>query len=301
MKPEPARDMAADLPASEVQRVRPRVDALLPREMAEKAELIGVDKARLDPFSLMALAVLAGAFIGFGSMFSLVALAGADGALPFGAARVLAGLVFSLGLVLVIVGGAELFTGNNLMIMAWASRKISTRELLRAWALVYVGNLAGSVALAFLVFVASGYGQGRGALGAAALAGADGKASLSVLQALVYGVLANLLVCLAVWLSYSARSTADKVLAIVPPVAGFVAAGFEHSIANMFLLPFALMIQFGAPDAFWEAIGREASSFPNLTPLSAFNNLVWVTTGNMIGGIIVGLTYWFIYLRPKAG
>jgi formate/nitrite transporter len=248
----------------------------------------------------MALAVLAGAFIGFGSIFSLVALAGAEGALPFGVARVLAGLVFSLGLVLVIVGGAELFTGNNLMIMAWASRKISTRELLRAWTLVYVGNLAGSVALAFLVFTASGYGQGRGALGAAALASADAKASLSVLQALVYGVLANLLVCLAVWLSYSARSTADKVLAIVPPVAGFVAAGFEHSIANMFLLPFALMIQVGAPDAFWEAIGREASSFPNLTPLSAFNNLFWVTIGNMIGGIIVGLTYWFIYLRPKA-
>jgi len=273
------------------------IDALLPPEMAARAEQIGVEKTRLDTLSLMALALLAGAFIGFGSMFSVVVTAGADDVMPYGVTRLLAGLVFSLGLILVIVGGAELFTGNNLMVMACASRRVGVGEVLRAWGLVYVGNFVGAVGLALLVFLAAGYAHGGGAVGLAALTSADGKASLSALQAFIHGVLANVLVCLATWLCFSARTTTDKILAIIFPIAAFSAAGFEHSIANMYLLTFALLTQFGAPNTFWAAIGKAPSLFSHLTVLGALLNLVWVTLGNMVGGVVVGITYWFIYLR----
>ena len=273
------------------------IDALLPPEMAARAEQIGVEKTRLDTLSLMALAVLAGAFVGFGSMFSVVVTAGADGILSYGVIRLLGGMVFSLGLILVIVGGAELFTGNNLMVMACASRRVGVGEVLRAWGLVYVGNFVGAFGLALLVFLAAGYAHGGGAVGLVALTSADGKASLSALQAFIHGVLANVLVCLATWLCFSARTTTDKILAIVFPIAAFSAAGFEHSIANMYLLTFALLTQFGAPDTFWAAIGKAPSLFSHLNVLGALLNLVWVTLGNMVGGVVVGITYWFIYLR----
>lgn len=213
--------------------------------------------------------------------------------------RLLGGLVFSLGLILVIVGGAELFTGNNLMVMACASGRVSPGELLRAWGLVYAGNFVGAAGLALLVFAAAGYDHGGGIVGATALASAESKASLSVLQALVHGFLANVLVCLATWLCYSARTTTDKILAIVPPIAAFSAAGFEHSIANMYLLSFALLTKLGAPISFWNAIGQTPSAFPHLSVLPAVTNLIWVTIGNMAGGVMVGITYWFIYLRKR--
>jgi len=273
------------------------IDALLPAEMAEKAEHVGVEKTRLDSMSLLALAVLAGAFVAFGSMFSVVVSAGAEGVLPYGVVRLLAGLVFSLGLILVIVGGAELFTGNTLMVMACASGKVHVGEVLRAWGVVYVGNFVGAVGIAVLVYLSAGYAHGGGAVGLAALASADAKASLSALQALVHGILANVLVCLAVWLCFSARTTTDKILAIVPPVAAFSAAGFEHSIANMYLLTFALLTKFAAPAVFWDVIDRAPSAFPHLAMLASLTNLLWVTLGNMIGGMLVGITYWFIYLR----
>jgi formate transporter len=278
------------------------IDALLPSEMAERAEQIGAQKTGLDTLSLIALAVLAGAFVAFGSMFSVVVTAGAEGNLPYGVTRLLGGTVFSLGLILVLVGGAELFTGNNLMVMACASGRIRASELLRAWALVYVGNLVGAVGVALLVFLSAGYDHGNGAVGLAALASANGKASLSGLQALIHGVLANVLVCLATWLCYSARTTTDKILAIVFPIAAFSAAGFEHSIANMYLLTFALLTKFWAATTFWGAIGKIPSAFSHLTVFGALMNLVWVTIGNMIGGVVVGITYWFIYLRkPESG
>ena len=265
--------------------------------MAERAEHVGVEKTRLDATSLTALAVLAGAFVAFGSLFSLVVSAGAEGVLPYGVIRLLGGLVFSLGLILVIVGGAELFTGNNLMVMACASGKVRVGEVLRAWSIVYVGNLLGGVGIALLVFLAAGYSHGGGAVGTIALAAADGKAALSALQALIHGILANILVCLATWLCYSARTTTDKILAIVPPVAAFAAAGFEHSIANMYVLSFGLFTKWGAPAAFWDAIGRAPSAFAHLSLSASLGNIVWVTLGNMIGGMLVGITYWFIYLR----
>ena len=276
------------------------IDALLPRQMAEKAERIGVEKTRLDAGSLLALAGLAGAFIAFGSLFSTVVVAGADGMMPYGVTRLLGGLVFSLGLVLVIVGGAELFTGNNLMVMAYASGRVGAGEVLRAWGIVYVGNFIGSIGIALLIFLAAGYNHGGGAVGMALLASADAKASFSAIQAVLHGVLANILVCLATWLCYSARSTTDKILAIIPPVAAFVTAGFEHSIANMYLLSLALMVKFVSAVSFWDAIGQTPAAFPHLTMKAAFANLFWVTVGNMAGGMLVGATYWFIYLRPRA-
>ncbi|WP_370136628.1 formate/nitrite transporter family protein [Bradyrhizobium sp. USDA 313] len=262
-----------------------------------KAEHVGVEKTRLDTPSLLALSVLAGAFIAFGSIFSIVVTAGAEGVVPYGITRLLGGIVFSLGLILVIVGGAELFTGNNLMVMACASGRVTVGELLRAWSLVYVGNFLGAVGLAALIFLAAGYNHGGGAVGAAALASAEAKASLSELQGLIHGILANILVCLATWLCYSARTTTDKILAIIFPIAAFSAAGFEHSIANMFLLSFALFTKFGAPSDFWAQLGRTPSAFPHLSLIATSNNLLWVTLGNMIGGMLVGVTYWFIYLR----
>ncbi len=273
------------------------IDALLPREMAEKAEHVGVDKTRLDVMSLVVLGILAGAFIAFGSMFSVVVMAGADGVLPYGVTRLLGGIVFSLGLILVIVGGAELFTGNNLMVMACASGKVGVGEVLRAWGLVYIGNFIGGLGIALLVFLAAGYAHGNGGVGAVALASAEGKAALSITQALVHGLLANVLVCLATWLCYSARSTTDKILAIIPPVAAFVAAGFEHSIANMYVLSFGLLTKLAAPAEFWTVIAKSRASFPNLGFSSALWSLVWVTLGNMLGGVLVGITYWFVYLR----
>lgn len=275
------------------------LDALLPREMAEKAEHVGVEKTSYDTVSLLALAILAGAFVAFGSLFALVTTAGAESLLPYGVVRLLSGIAFSLGLILIIVGGAELFTGNNLMVMAWASRRITSIELLRAWGIVYAGNFVGSVAIALLVFLADGYRHGGGSVGAVALASADAKAAYSGLQALIHGMLANVLVCLATWLCFSARSTIDRIFAIAPPIAAFVAAGFEHSIANMYLFSFALFIKIGAPSDFWATIGKVTTDYPHVALLPSLMNLVWVTIGNMIGGVAVGVTYWFIYLRKR--
>jgi formate transporter len=280
----------------------PALDSLLPADMALKAEQIGVKKAHLHPLGMFVLAVLAGAFIALGAVFATTTVAGAGGVLPYGITRLLSGVVFSLGLILVIVGGAELFTGNNLIIMAWASRKVSTGLLLKNWAIVYLGNFVGAVGTAALVFVAGQYAFGQGAVGAAALSAANAKVSLGFGQALALGILCNGLVCLAVWLTFSARTTTDRILAIVPPIAAFVAAGFEHSIANMYFVPVALFIKAGAPAAFWADIGRTAADYAALTWGGFFfNNLLPVTLGNIIGGtLLVGVVYWFVYLRHLA-
>ena len=276
------------------------IDALLPPEMAVKAEEIGVAKVRRDTLSLLTLAVLAGAFIAFGALFSTTVVAGTAGVWPWGVVRLLAGLAFSLGLILVVVGGAELFTGNNLMVMAWAGRKITLRELLRAWVLVYIGNFAGAVGTAVLVFLSGQYRFGGGAVGKAALEVANAKAALPFGEALVLGILCNVLVCLAIWLSMSARSVPGKVFAIVPPITAFVAAGFEHSVANMYFLPMALLVKWGAGPEFWRSIGLDQTKFGAIDLQSIVGNLVPVTIGNIIGGgVLVGAVYWFVYLRRR--
>jgi len=275
-------------------------DALLPKEMAEKAERIGADKTRLPVLSLLTLAVLAGAFIAFGSLFSTIAISATGSQLTFGLVRVVAGLTFSLGLILVVVGGAELFIGNNLMVMAWAGGKIRLGGMLRAWALVYIGNFVGAAATAVMVFLAGVHGNGDSAVGAAALNIAEAKAALPFFPALMRGVLGNVLVCLAVWLCYSAHSTTDRILCIVPPVTAFVAAGFEHSVGNMFILPYALLIKELAEPAFWTAIQQSPASYDALSWGAFFSNLAPVTIGNVIGGgVFVGAVYWFIYLRSR--
>ena len=272
-------------------------DALLPADMAKKAEEVGARKCHLSFWSTLTLAVLAGAFISLGAVFSTTVSAGTAGVLPFGVVRLLAGIVFCLGLILVVVGGAELFTGNTLISMAWASGVVSTPQLLRNWSIVYVGNLLGAVATAVFIYLSQQYTFGNGAVGLAALEIARAKTSIGFVPAIVLGILCNGLVCLAVWLCLGARSTADKILAILFPISAFVAAGFEHSIANMYFIPIGLFIK--TDTTFLAALGKTVSDYPTLTWANfVVVNLLPVTIGNIIGGVVlVGATYWFVYLR----
>jgi len=277
---------------------RSQFDALLPSEMAIKATDVGTAKANLDALTLFVLAVLAGAFVALGAIFATTVSAG-SGSLPYGVVRLLAGLAFSLGLVLVVVGGAELFTGNTLISMAWASGKVSTRMLLRNWLIVYLGNLAGALGTVAVMFISGQYLFGGGSVGLVALSTGNSKSTLDFLPAVGLGIMCNVLVCLAVWMTLSARSTTDRILAIVPPIAAFVAAGFEHSVANMYFIPTAMSIRELAPATFWTAIGKTPADFPGLT-LDRFllGNLLPVTIGNVIGGaLMVGAVYWFVYMR----
>lgn len=273
------------------------MDALLPPEMARRAEQIGVKKAQADWATTFVLAVLAGAFIALGALFATTTLTGGTD-LPYGVARLLAGLTFSLGLILVIVAGAELFTGNNLIVMAWADRRVSGAQLLRNWSIVYAGNFVGAIATAALVYAARQYEFDHGGVGTTALTIAAGKTSLGFIQAIALGALCNALVCLAVWLCYSARTTTDKILAIVPPIAAFVAAGFEHSVANMYFISYGLFVKEDG------AFVHSTPGVPDLAHLTwtgfLWRNLVPVTIGNILGGaLMVGAIYWFVYLRPS--
>jgi formate/nitrite transporter len=265
--------------------------------MARKAEDVGDTKAGLGLTTLFALSVLAGAFIAMGAVFATTTTTGvAD--LPYGVGRLLGGITFSLGLILVVVAGAELFTGNNLIVMAWASRRVTTLRLLRNWTIVFVGNFVGAVATAALMLASEQYTFANGAVGVQALSVAAAKTSLGFGQAVALGILCNALVCLAVWLCYSARTTTDRILAVVPPIAAFVASGFEHSVANMYFIPFGLFVK---------ADHDFVSSTPGVPDLSSLtwesflvDNLVPVTIGNVIGGtLLVAAVYWFVYLRRE--
>ncbi len=248
-------------------------DAYKPAEIAALIETAGVAKAALPMHRMATLALLAGAFIGFGSAFWCMAMAGADPG--FGPQRVLGGVVFSLGLILVVVGGAELFTGNALMVMAAVDRRITLGALLRNWGIVYLGNLVGAVGLA-AAFGMSGLLDGP--MGAVAAKAAATKAALPPVEAFVRGALCNALVCLAVWLSFAARSATDKILAVLWPVAGFVTLGLEHSVANMFLFPAGIWAGSDAPMS------------------GVIGNLLWVTLGNVAGGAGgVALAYRYAY------
>jgi formate transporter len=289
-----------------------RIDALLPQEMATRAETLGMRKAEMPFLKMFMLAVLAGAFIALGAVFSTTVAAGgisltgaegaavASGSLPYGLTRLWSGLAFCLGLILVVVGGAELFTGNNLIVMAWANGKVTGRALLRNWGIVYLGNFAGAVGTVALMFLTRQYTFGNSAVGITALKIGVSKVDYSFLQAVALGILCNGLVCLAVWLTYSARSTADKILAILFPITAFVAAGFEHSVANMYFIPYALTIKNLDP----QFTASVADKVPHLDLLTwqAFlvKNLLPVTIGNIIGGaLLVAALYWAIYLRSS--
>jgi formate transporter len=255
-------------------------DAFTPLEIAHRLEALGVAKARTDAGTLFALAVLAGAFISLGALFFTVVVT--DSSLGFGLTSVAGGLAFCLGLILVVVAGAELFTGNNLLAVAWASGLVGSGDVLRNWAVVYAGNVVGCLGTVGLVAAAGISGLGGGAVGETALQIAVAKTSLPLVEAFARGVLCNALVCLAIWLALGGRSVADKILAIVFPITAFVALGFEHSVANWFLLPFGALLD----------------TTGSVAPLGMATNLVAVTAGNIVGGtLLVAAVYWFAYLR----
>jgi formate transporter len=233
------------------------------------------------------LAVVAGGGVGFGALYYTIVASDPD--LGFAAARVGGGLAFTLGLVLVLVGGAELFTGNNLIVMAWASGKVSTGTMLRNWAVVYAGNLLGSLGLVVLVFLSHHLDMNDGRVGMSVLNTAAGKIRPDMTTLFVKGILCNVLVCAAVWLAYAGRSVTDKIVAVILPISAFVAAGFEHCVANMYFLPLAwLLVETGHVPA-----GFDASS---ITLAGVVHNLVPVTLGNVVGGAgMVGAVYWVIY------
>ncbi len=277
-------------------RRRAEIDAYSPSEMARRVEETGVTKASLDLGSTLALAVLAGAFIALGAAFST--LATTDPSLGYGLTRVVAGVTFSLGLILVVVAGAELFTGNNLVVMAWASRKVTTGQLVRNWLWVYFGNFIGAVATAGLLYLTGSWSAFDGLVGVTAVKIAVAKCSLAVGAAFALGVMCNALVCLAVWLCFSARGVTDKIVAIVFPITAFVALGFEHSIANMYFIPLGILLK-GEPSV----VAAGGWTPEQLAPLSwtgFARNLAPVTLGNIVGGaVMVAGMYWMIYLRPK--
>ncbi len=262
-------------------------DAYAPEEVARRVETQGVAKARLALVPLAMLGLLAGAFIGLGSM--LFIMVKADGGLGFAASQFAGGLAFSLGLLLVVVAGAELFTGNNLLAMAWAEGKITSREVLRNWTVVCVANFAGAAGLALVVYWSGHTGMNAGEIGRTVIKVALAKQQLPWQEAFLRGVLCNVLVCMAVWMAMAGRSVVDKAVAVVFPVTAFVAAGFEHSIANMYLMPLAMLVQFGAGSS----LGADAVTWTGMGI-----NLAAVIAGNLIGGsVLVGLTYHLIYRR----
>lgn len=253
-------------------------DSYSPKEIAEKVENVGVAKANLPLVPMVALGVLAGGFIGLGALFATLVLS--DPALSFAVARVLAGVVFSLGLILVVVAGAELFTGNNLLVMACVSRRITVRNLLKNFGIVYVANFLGAAGLAGVVAFSGHTQMAEGAVERTAVAIATAKVALPFGEAFLRGVLCNVLVCLAVWLAMAGRTVTDKILAIVFPISAFVAAGFEHSVANMYFIPLGIFLH------------------ADIGIADVLHNLIPVTLGNLVGGAgMVGLVYHTIYRR----
>jgi formate transporter len=270
------------------------LDMRLPPEVAAACEAAGVAKAGRGAIDLLTLGVLAGAFIAFGGIFMTVILTGSS-ELPWGFARALAGVAFSVGLVLVVVAGAELFTGDALMVVAFAARRITFSSLLRAWSFVYAGNIIGALGTVALMLLAGQHGLAGGGFGRTAVEIANAKVALPTSEIFFRALLCNVLVCLAVWMSFGARSATDKIMVVVPPVATFVAAGFEHSIANLYLLPYGYAVDLMTmePGSARTDAAIEASGI--------VRNLVVSTLGNLMGGsVMVGAVYWFVYLRASA-
>lgn len=258
------------------------MDAHPPHEIARRVEQVGVAKARAGALALLVLSVLAGAFVSLGALFFTVVVT--DSFLGFGVTRLLGGAAFSLGLILVVVAGAELFTGNNLLAMAWASGLIRRREVVRNWILVYAGNVLGCLGTVLLAVWADLASLGDGAVGRTAVGIAAAKADLALGPAFARGVLCNALVCLAVWLAMGGRSVSDKVVGILFPITAFVAVGLEHSIANWFFLPYGLAL---------DAAGAISGS-------GVARNLLVVTAGNVVGGtLLVAGVYWVAYVGSE--
>jgi formate transporter len=272
-------------------------DAYSPAQMANRVATIGVAKAHLDAATMFALAVLAGAFIALGANFATIVWT--QNGLGYGVSRLAGGAAFSLGLILVIVGGAELFTGNNLMVMAWAAKRVSAWRLLRNWGVVYAGNFVGALATAGGVYLSRQWAFDAFHVGATALTVANAKVTYGFVAAFALGVFCNALVCLAVWLCHGARTMTDKILAIIPPITAFVAAGFEHSIANMYFIPLGILLR--DHPLVLQVAGHSLEQLTELTWAGFLvRNLLPVTLGNLFGGtVMVAGVYWFVYLRRE--
>ena len=265
-------------------------DAYAPREIAGRVNDFCVVKVRLPLLAMAMLGMVAGAFIGLGGLY--YALVASDPTLGFAATRVAGGVCFSLGLLLVVVAGAELFTGNNLLAMGWADGRVSTREVLRNWMVVCTANFVGAAGLALIVYLSGHWEMNGGAVGAAYLKIAAAKAALPWWRAFLLGVLCNILVCMAVWMVMAGRSVTDKFFAILLPISAFVAAGFEHSIANMYFFPMALLLK-------WHGLAMPPGG-DGITVAGMLGNLGPVIAGNIVGGsVLVALVYWVIYLRGR--
>lgn len=274
---------------TDVKALRP--DALGPAEIEAKAETLAVGKAGMAGAKCFVLAMLAGAFIAFGATYFLVFLG--DSAVPFAAQRLVGGICFSLGLVLVLCCGAELFTGNMLMVTGLASKKIKLGGLVRNWVIVWLGNLVGSLIVVALIYWCGVGAMNGGAVGNAMVSVAVGKVTPDWLVLMAKGIMCNVMVCLAVWIGFSARTVVDKVLGIMLPISFFVAAGFEHCVANMFFLPMGLLMKSAG-------FGAAVANAGTLDVTAILYNLSAATVGNIIGGVLVGLAYWFVYARNSA-
>ncbi len=275
------------------------MDAFPPAQIAEKAENVGVTKANLDFWTLFVLAILAGTFIALGAVFSTTVTAGAEGNVYFGLGKLLGGLTFCLGLILVVVSGAELFTGNNLIVMACVSGRVTIRQLLRNWIIVYLGNFVGAITTVYVMLLCKRYMIGKGVIWLNAMTISNAKCGKPFIDLFALGIMCNALVCLAVWMCMGARSTTDKILCIIFPITAFVTCGFEHSVANMYYIPGAILAKQWMPLEMWQTIGKVAADFPNLTWYNFFFvNLIPVTLGNIVGGsFCVGFLYWLAYRR----
>ncbi|RCU50027.1 formate transporter FocA [Corallincola holothuriorum] len=271
----------------------------LPERMTQTAEQYGYKKVVKAPATSIALAVTAGIFIGLAFIFYITVTTGNHEA-SWGLSRLVGGFAFSIGLVLIVICGGELFTSTVLTSIARASKRISHRQQLACWGRVYLGNFVGALVLVALVYSAKLYMLDSGQWGVNALQIAQHKLHHGFGQAVALGVLCNMLVCLGIWMTFSSEDVLTKALLVVLPVALFVSTGFEHCVANMFMVPLAIAIKSGAGPDFWAATGMSAQAFSDLTFSNfIFNNLIPVTLGNIIGGaMFVGLTYWGIYRRP---
>jgi formate/nitrite transporter len=277
------------------------IDAYVPAQMAVRVEKAGIAKGNRDFFSTITLAMMAGVFIGLGAAFYTFVIH--DSSVSVGLTKLIGGFVFSLGLILVIITGSELFTGNNLIVMAFVSRKITLGQLLNNWSTVFIGNFIGSLIVVFLMFLSGQWTAGGASVGATALMIANAKVNLTFMQAISKGILCNILVCLAVYLCFSGRSVTDKILAILFPITAFVALGFEHSVANMYFIPAGLLLKY-SPQVL-AAVQEIVGTTPDLSNLTIYgflvNNLLPITIGNIIGGtFFIGIVHWFLFLRPAA-
>ena len=254
-----------------------------PTEITDNYMRASVGKAASPAWRLFLLAVAAGVLIGLGAVTSSTAAHGLENA---GLVRLMSGLIFPVGLMMVILMGTELFTGNALMVTAAIDGQITWGRLFRNWGIVWIGNLAGSLLAMFIIFMSNLQGMNGGAVGEAFVSVAAGKVSLAPEVLFFKAILCNILVCLAVWIGFSARTVADKVLGILLPISAFVACGFEHCVANMFFLPMGLLLNsmgVGAADA--------------VTLVGIATNLSAATLGNVAGGVAVGMAYWFVYRK----